>query len=200
MIKTFISYSHSENQWEKEELVRIINSNPNLQDDSVDTGDIDDTFLSDEQIRTKIRDNYLKDTTVTIVLVGWNAQSRKHIDWEIYSSMYDGKINQQSGIVVIDMNNNNIKTSYDQIRRYFNIQWINLPNFEIGEKFSNYPQRLIDNFTDKAEITIIPYQAIINNHNLLFDSIILAHNNRQNQNYDLSRPLRRRNSDTRVIY
>ena len=201
MIKTFISYSHSENQWEKEELVKIINSNPNFQDDSVDTGDIDDSFLSDEQIRTKIRDNYLKDTTVTIVLVGQNAQYRKHIDWEIYSSMYDGKINQQSGIVVIDMNNNSIRTSYDKIKKYFNSNWIRTSSWEIREEFSNYPERLIDNFVnDEAKITVIPYQAILNNNNLLFDSIELAHDNRKNQNYDLSKPIRRRNSDTRVIY
>ena len=201
MIKTFISYSHSENQWQKEELVRIINSNSNLQDDSVDTGDIDDTFLSDEQIRTKIRDTYLKDTTVTIVLVGQNAQYRKHIDWEIYSSMYDGKINQQSGIVVINMINDNARTTYDQIKRYFNTEWINLSILETRKRYFNYPERLIDNFiNDKVEITVIPYEKILNNHNLLFDSIILAHNNRKNQNYDLSKSLRRKNNDARTIY
>lgn len=69
-------------------------------DGSVDTGDIPDNW-SDEKIREEIRDEYLRDTSVTIILVGTETKNRKHIDWEIYSSMYDGKKNKKSGIIVI---------------------------------------------------------------------------------------------------
>ena len=60
-------------------------------DRSVDTGDISDD-LSDESIRRKVRDEYLRDSTVTILLVGLQTKRRKHVDWEIYSSMIDGCI------------------------------------------------------------------------------------------------------------
>ena len=53
----------------------------------MDTGDISDE-LSDARIREKIRDEYLRDSTGTIVLVGTETKRRKHVDWEIYSSMY----------------------------------------------------------------------------------------------------------------
>ncbi len=198
MIKTFISYSHSENQSQKEKLARIIDLHPNFKDDSVDTGDIDDS-LDDEQIKIKIRDEYLKDTTVTIVLVGKNAQSRKHIDWEIASSMHDGKINSKSGIVVIDMYDvHNVMTNNDQIKKYFNVQWIeDVTNSEIKSIYKNYPERLIDNFINKKNnIDVIPYEKILKYNNLLFDSIELAHKDRKKRDYDLSRPLRKRNSDT----
>ena len=70
-------------------------------DTSVDTGGISDS-LSDESIREKIRDEYLRDSTVTIVLVGTETKRRKHIDWEIYSSMYDGAVNKKSGVLVLN--------------------------------------------------------------------------------------------------
>ena len=50
-----------------------------------------------------IRDNYLRNSTVTILLVGTETARRKHIDWEIYSSRYDGTVNKKSGILVINL-------------------------------------------------------------------------------------------------
>ena len=69
---------------------------------SVDTGDISDN-LSDQAIREKICDEYLRDSTVTIVLVGLETKRRKHVDWETYSSMIDGKINKKSGVLVVNL-------------------------------------------------------------------------------------------------
>ena len=57
--------------------------------------------MTDEQIRIKIRDEYLRQTTVTILLVGTETQYRKHIDWEVYSSMRDSEKNPKSGICFI---------------------------------------------------------------------------------------------------
>ena len=75
-------------------------------DQSVDTGDISDE-LCDEAIREKIRDDYLRDSTVTIVLVGLETKRRKHVDWEIYSSMIDGKKNKKSGILAVNLPSTN---------------------------------------------------------------------------------------------
>ena len=71
-------------------------------DKSVDTGDIHDS-LPDASIREIIRDGYLRESTVTVVLIGKDTKRRKHIDWEIYSSMFDGKVNKKSGILVINL-------------------------------------------------------------------------------------------------
>lgn len=100
--KVFISYHHENDQWAKEALLKCNAENNIFIDGSVDTGGINDN-LPAETIREKIRDDYLKDTTVTILLVGTETKNRKHIDWELYSSMYDGKINKKSGILVIQL-------------------------------------------------------------------------------------------------
>ena len=47
---------------------------------SVQIGDIDSN-LPTERIRQKIRDEYLRDSTVTIVLIGSETWKRKHIDY-----------------------------------------------------------------------------------------------------------------------
>ena len=67
--KVFISYHHDRDQWRKEELVELGERHGIFVDRSVDTGDIPEE-LGDEQIRVKIRDDYLQDSTVTIVLIG----------------------------------------------------------------------------------------------------------------------------------
>ena len=50
-------------------------------DRSVDTGNINDTGLKMATVRQKIRDEYIRDSTVTIVLIGLRTWQRKHIDW-----------------------------------------------------------------------------------------------------------------------
>ena len=102
MHKVFISYYHKNDQRYKDELVKFGPTNSIFIDASVDTGDIPDD-LPDERIREIIRDKYLRDSTVTIVLVGTETKRRKHIDWEIYSSMYDGAVNKKSGILIINL-------------------------------------------------------------------------------------------------
>ena len=89
MIKVFISYHHANDQWAKDELQRWAATYGLFEDVSVNTADVDDN-LPTERIRCKIRDEYLRDSTVTIVLVGTETKGRKHVDWEIYSSMRDG--------------------------------------------------------------------------------------------------------------
>ncbi|MEC1717790.1 TIR domain-containing protein [Schinkia azotoformans] len=43
-----------------------------------------------DYVMTQIRNKYLKDTTVTIVLMGSCTHSRRYIDWEIKSSLQQG--------------------------------------------------------------------------------------------------------------
>ncbi len=102
MHKVFISYHHKNDQDYKEHLIQIGERNKIFIDQSVDTGGISDD-LSDQAIREEIRDEYLRDSTVTILLVGLETKKRKHIDWEIYSSMFDGAVNKKSGVLVINL-------------------------------------------------------------------------------------------------
>jgi hypothetical protein len=67
---------------------------------SVEEGDIDQD-LKTETIRQIIRDEYLRDSTVTVVLVGTQTWQRKHVDWEIGSSLRDTEYNPRSGLLGI---------------------------------------------------------------------------------------------------
>ena len=77
--KVFISY-HDEDREHKDRFVR--NVGDSIIDESVQVDDIDDTNLKVETIRRKIRDDYIADATVIIVLVGPCTWQRKHVDWE----------------------------------------------------------------------------------------------------------------------
>ena len=70
-------------------------------DKSVDTGDIDDTGLKVATVRRIIRDDYIRDATVTIVLIGPRTWQRKHVDWEIGSSLRQTRKNSRCGLLGI---------------------------------------------------------------------------------------------------
>ena len=50
----------------------------------------------------RIRDYYLTDSSVTIVLVGACTWARKYIDWEVYSTLRRDKNNRLSGLMAIE--------------------------------------------------------------------------------------------------
>jgi hypothetical protein len=78
-----VSYHHSSDQGYRN---RFENLFANIYDvvisKSVQIGDID-PHLTTESVRQKIRDEYLRDSTVTVVLIGAETWKRKHVDWEI---------------------------------------------------------------------------------------------------------------------
>ena len=67
---------------------------------SVKVGDIPRGLRTDE-ISRRIRDNYLSDSTVTVVLVGEDTWRRMHVDWEIVATIRDTAVNQRSGLLGI---------------------------------------------------------------------------------------------------
>ena len=96
--KVFISH-HADDQ---EYKARFVQKGKNVFiDKSVDTGDIDDTNLKVDTIRQKIRDDYIRDATVTVVLIGPGTWQRKHVDWEIGSSLRKTKYNSRCGVLGI---------------------------------------------------------------------------------------------------
>lgn len=96
--RVFISY-HDEDRQYKDRFVR--NMGESIIDESVQVDDIDDTNLQVETIRQYIRDDYIADATVTIVLIGPCTWQRKHVDWEIGSSLRDTKNNSRCGLLGI---------------------------------------------------------------------------------------------------
>jgi hypothetical protein len=52
-------------------------------------------------VMRKIREKYLQDTTVTIVLVGSCTHSRRYVDWELKSSLRQGEYSPNGVIGII---------------------------------------------------------------------------------------------------
>ena len=96
--KVFISFHHDD-QGYKDWFVGLMGDD--IVDQSVEDGDIDDSNLSTETIRQRIRDQFIRDATVTIVLIGPCTWQRKHVDWEIGSSLRDTKLNSRCGMLGI---------------------------------------------------------------------------------------------------
>ena len=156
-------------------------------DKSVDTGDIPDD-LDDDSIRKRIRDKYLKDSTVTIVLVGAQTKRRKHVDWEIYSSMFGGTGYEKSGIVVINLPgisgywhapHGNLEKNllYPDVT-----SWVNIDNRAEHER----------RVKQDMKISVAPWDRI-NKETLQF-LIDAAFESRQSNAYNLSEPMKQENS------
>jgi hypothetical protein len=82
--KVFISYHHDNDQFYANELKDFYGRDDTFIDRSLPrriNSDDDDYILG--QIRTK----HLRESTVTIVLIGKSTWSRKWVDWEVYSSL-----------------------------------------------------------------------------------------------------------------
>ncbi|MFV0470200.1 MAG: TIR domain-containing protein [Dysgonomonas sp.] len=113
--KVFISFKTEDKEYKKyiqENLdVDMIDKSLNERIDSND----------EDYVMRKIREDYLSDSTVTILLIGANSaenkgwQEQKYIKRELQASLYDGKNNTRSGIlgvVLPSMYNNIYKGSY----------------------------------------------------------------------------------------
>lgn len=96
--RVFISFHH-EDQAYKDWFVRMMGDD--IVDESVEDGDIDDNRLATETIRQRIRDDFIRDATVTIVLIGPCTWQRKHVDWEIGSSLRETRRNSRCGLLGI---------------------------------------------------------------------------------------------------
>lgn len=204
--KVFISYFHSDDQAYKEHLINMVFYNMDkmmfesvFDDFSVREGDIDDTNMKDETIREKIRDEYIKNATVLILLCGENTSCRKHVDWEINAAMFDSEKNPKMGILAINLpsiNQSSMAASNDEKKLISNVtNWVTLVNDEDYENHYPYmPVRIMDNLKKGVPITIVDWDIIKNDSYKLMTFIDNAYNRRKNIEYDHSRPLKRRNS------
>lgn len=198
--RVFISYHHANDQAYKDSLAKFSEENDIFIDASVDIDEIDDD-LDDEAIREKIRDEYLRDSSVTILLVGTGTKGRKHVDWELYSSMYNGKINKQSGILVITLPTTkciNYFAAHGQVEKSTiypeNKLWTGIDErAEFERRYPEMPDRIIDNLlSGGAKISVTNWEKLTPDK--LRFLIDVTYSDRTNAEYDLSRPMRRANS------
>lgn len=103
--KTFISY-HREDQEEVDKFIetfdherdvfiaRAVGSDQTM-DDLIESDD-------DDYVMRRIREEYIKDSTVTLVFIGKNTWTRKFVDWEIAASLRQGpKAGLPNGVLAI---------------------------------------------------------------------------------------------------
>ena len=189
MHKIFISYHHNNDQDCKERLIEF----------SEDFGDIPDDW-SDEAIRKKIRDEYLRDSTVTILLAGTETKKRKHIDWELYSSMIDGTVNKKSGILVINLPSvscSHYRAAHGEKEKQLiypeNTNWTKVHDrAELERRYPHLSARIIDNLlASNVTISVVPWERLTTDKlRFLIDATF---DGRSKCEYDLSRPMMRRN-------
>jgi hypothetical protein len=99
--RVFVSYHHElDENYKKQFVLRFGDAYGTIIPAGVDLGDID-PILPTETIREKIRDEYLRGASVTVVLVGALTWQRKHVDWEISSTLYDTKRHSRGGLLGI---------------------------------------------------------------------------------------------------
>ena len=99
--KVFLSFHHQDDYYRQQFERKFSNEfDPVFVNRSVQDGDIDPNYKTDA-IRREIRENYISDSSVTIVLIGQNTWQRKHVDWEIGYSLITSRLNTRSGLIGI---------------------------------------------------------------------------------------------------
>jgi len=160
--KVFISYYHADDQRYKDFLLQQ-NSLYNIFDNySVRERDIDDANKTSEQIRRIIRDDYMRNATVLLLLCGRRTKTRKHVDWEIHTAMYHSDVNPQMGIVVVNLPTIRQiqRSACDDDKKYFGpgMSWTEGSKIraDIDNDYPYLPDRIAENFTrDHIYIPVI---------------------------------------------
>ena len=150
MHKVFVSFHHANDKKYKEGLVSWAEKNKVFIDGSVDMGEIPEDW-DDFLFFFFFCFLFLFYTTVTILLVGTETKNRKHIDWELYSSMYDGTVNKKSGIIVILLPS--VKSEYytcahSSEKTFYpeTTQWMSIDSREeYHRRYPYLPERIFDN-------------------------------------------------------
>lgn len=146
--KCFISYKKEDIEYKKE-LVSLFDERDVI-DKSLDR--IIDSEDGDYIIQ-KIRNDYLKDSTVTILLIGTHSSENEGVDWlgreknyfikrEIQASLYNGKWNTRNGvlgIVLPDMYDKIYKGKYSCSTCGSEHNWVAINDSTVIKEFSaNY--------------------------------------------------------------
>jgi len=161
--KVFVSFHHDNDEAYKNEFIRRMGND--IVNWSVEDGDINPNDNPDNIFRL-IREKYLRDSTVTVVLIGKETWKRKFVDWEIYSSLRNTIVSPRSGLlgILLPCRGDCGQSHYDQY---------------------TVPPRLYDNNVNgyaKVVSWTQPDEIILNH---IHDAFV----RRDTRNPDLSRPL-----------
>lgn len=110
--KVFISHYHADDNAVSDFIEKFVDQEsiftPKIVGDDYDT-----TINSNnaDYIMRKIREDYLADSTVTIVLIGDETHKRKYVDWEIASTLRNDLYNKRSGLIGIFLPNKNSRNT-----------------------------------------------------------------------------------------
>ena len=139
--KVFISYHHDDQDeaekfietFDKERKVFIARAlGVGMEQDIIDSDDTD-------YVMRRIRELYLKDSTVTIVLIGRCTLARRYVDWEIQASLRHGEKTTPLGLLGVKL------PSYKKGDGYPNRLNLNLKQNKQQEdcyaRVIDYPQR-----------------------------------------------------------
>lgn len=97
--KAFVSFHHANDEAYKNRFVDVLGeAMDGFESQAVGDGDIDPCLPTDT-IRDKIRDEFIRDATVTVVLIGIHTWQRRHVDWEIGSSIRTTKLHRRCGLI-----------------------------------------------------------------------------------------------------
>lgn len=103
--KCFISYHHDD-ETEVQNFIRTFDHDRDVLIargiGAEMTGDIINSTNAD-YIKSQIRSKYLRDTTVTIVMVGAETWGRRFVDWEVAASLRNTSTSRASGLLGITL-------------------------------------------------------------------------------------------------
>ena len=100
--KVFVSYHHDDDQKYKNRFVEMMEEY--IVDKSLKDGDINDQNIKTAAVRQKIQ-KFIAGSTVAVVLIGPRTWQRKHVDWEIGSSIRKTKRNPRCGLLGVVLPN-----------------------------------------------------------------------------------------------
>lgn len=157
--KVFISFHHVNDENYKNELEELAKENSTeFISKAIQDGDINEE-LSTETIYQKIRDDYIADATVTIVLIGKDTWRRKYVDWEIASSIRDTEKNPRNGLVGILLPTSDTTCNY-------RLRYTTADGYDFCK--NKIPPRLWDNFI-KGYASIYSWDYAVNNLKEIID-------------------------------
>ena len=123
--KCFISY-HAEDKAEVDNFTSRFKGEFILRGSDMDQDIIDST--DSDYVMRRIREKFLADSTVTIVLVGECTWARRYVDWEVQASLRKPSIGSPNGLVAIQLNSTgtnlpervqtNVKSGYAKFYKY----------------------------------------------------------------------------------
>lgn len=109
--KVFISYHHDDQREVDEFIDRFAYREGVFIPKMLGTGGIENDLINSTNpvyVMSQIRQRYLQDSTVTIVLVGSCTHSRRYVDWELKASLTQGSYtpNGVMGIILPSQGSN----------------------------------------------------------------------------------------------